>query len=36
VTPADFQRIAAGESVDLKSGRGLGHFHHVYIRYPMS
>jgi hypothetical protein len=36
VTPADFQRIASGENVDLKSGQGLGHFHHVYIRYPLS
>lgn len=36
VTAADFARIAAGESVDLKSGQGLGHFHHVYIRYPVA
>lgn len=34
VTPSDFQRIATGENVDLTSGQGLGHFHHVYIRYP--
>lgn len=33
VTAADFQRIAAGQQLDLKSGQGLGHFHHVYIRY---
>lgn len=36
VTAADFARIVAGEKVDLKSGQGLGHFHHVYIRYPLA
>lgn len=33
VTAADFRHIAAGKNVDLVSGPGLGHFHHVYIRY---
>lgn len=36
VTAEDFRRIASGEQLDLKSGQGLGHFHHVYIRYPIT
>jgi hypothetical protein len=34
VTASDFARLIAGEALDLLSARSLGHFHHVYIRYP--
>ena len=29
----DFHRLRAGDTLDLKTTQGLGHFHHVYIRY---
>jgi hypothetical protein len=35
ITSEDFAQIASGTNVDLVSARGLGHFHHVYIRYPV-
>ncbi len=34
VTSADFQSLARGEQVVLKTSPGDGHFHFVYVRYP--
>lgn len=35
IAAKDFERILSGKQVDLTTGPGLEHFHHVYIRYPM-
>jgi hypothetical protein len=34
ITAKDFARILSGKQIDVTTGTGLGHFHHVYIRYP--
>jgi hypothetical protein len=33
IAAKDFERILGGKQVDLTTGYGLDHFHHVYIRY---
>lgn len=35
ITAKDFARILSGKQVDVTTGYGLDHFHHVYIRYPI-
>jgi hypothetical protein len=36
LTAQDFEALLAGKQLDIETGRGLGHFHHVYLRYPLS
>jgi hypothetical protein len=36
LTAQHFAELLAGKSLDIETGRGLGHFHHVYLRYPLS
>ncbi len=35
LTPEHFASLIAGRQIDVTTKRGLGHFHHVYISYPL-